>query len=617
MQPLSVFRLPPVEIHQPAFNTIEQRSLRRSSKMKAVKTCLHNTVHNRKMRRYSFWLVCATLFCLVLFFNHFTIHSISKYITKYDASKVVENTDGTKDRVRHQRSVDMPSELSLPKLNIESQNAYQDLRSDLSPSIVHYIWSKRGYFEFRHYLALKRVIDIVNPDAVFFHFTYLPETDAEQYYMWFNRIQKEVSHFVMHKINTTNELTPLTRVRLAVMLVHEYGGIYVPESSIVTGLPVSLRSFSFVSGLSSADIAVGFSDGLLIGKKRGFDRPETTDQVMSLLDLEDEHHTRVRSCCSEPQTTDGFNAGAVCINIQRPLHPKDIWFNDTQIALLGKLTMYGVSQVKPAHDAKRPIPRISHYVCVSACQITFLGYLSMLSAVYVAGFSYVYIHGPVTPSGDWWERLSKRPQFVYLYREIHESTRDGRSISESLGTNLMRLHILLKYGGVYQDANTLWTQSIPDDRFEYEAVVSPDWHTHGAWPESINHGVMMAKENSEYIRQLHTMFVTHREDPPWFVDHYLSYRIIEMQPELVFIDPHLQVKCLNHNCHPTWQPGYRSTLLQNKPGQDFTWQNETISVHWVDSFPDLNTDMVRYTSGLAIEISRFILASAGVPLNSI
>ena len=584
--------------------------------MRAMKTCFHNTLRHRKLKRSCFWVVCSVLICTVLFVNHFTILTVLKYISNYGAQKEMEdNTNIAEDIVQQYRSVQMKSELPTSKLKMASQNPYQDLRSDLSPSIVHYIWSRRGYFEFRHYLALKRVIDIVKPDAVFFHFTHLPETDTENYYTWFNRIQKKVSHFVLNKINSTTETSSLGLILHAVRLVHQYGGIYVPESSMVTRIPVSLRSFSFVSGLSSTNIALGLFDGLLVGKKQGFKRPETTSQLLFLLDTQDENHAKVAPCVPEHQIVDEFNV--LCIKMDKPLNPKDIWYNDTQISLLSRLTMYGVPIVTPFNDKKRPIPRIAHYVCAFDCEITFLGYLSMLSAIYVARFNYVYIHGPAAPVGAWWERLARRSQFVYVQREVAEWTLDGQSVPPTHVKHLMRLHILLKYGGVCQDMNTLWTQAISEELLQYEAVVSPDWHTHGAWPESINHGVMMAKPNSEYVRELHAMFVKNRQVPAWFIDHYMSYRMIELNPEVVLVDPHLQVKCVNHNCHPTWQPGYRSTVLQNRPGQIFSWQNETLSVHWVDSFPDLNADMVRYTSGMVVEISRFILAAADVQLNSL
>ena len=30
-------------------------------------------------------------------------------------------------------------------------------------------------------------------------------------------------------------------------------------------------------------------------------------------------------------------------------------------------------------------------------------------------------------------------------------------------------------------------------------------------------------------------------DSPWFADHYLSYRLIELDPTLVYLSHHLQV----------------------------------------------------------------------------
>ena len=78
-----------------------------------------------------------------------------------------------------------------------------------------------------------------------------------------------------------------------------------------------------------------------------------------------------------------------------------------------------------------------------------------------------------------------------------------------------------------------------------------------------------------------------------------------------------QVKCLNHNCHPTWHPGYRSHFLLNRPGPEFDWRKETLSVHWVDSFPELDVDQVKFTSGFIVDIAHHVLAAAGLDLNNV
>ena len=44
----------------------------------------------------------------------------------------------------------------------------------------------------------------------------------------------------------------------------------------------------------------------------------------------------------------------------------------------------------------------------------FLNFLSVLSALHVAGMRHVYVHGQVAPKGEWWEALQgENVTFVY------------------------------------------------------------------------------------------------------------------------------------------------------------------------------------------------------------
>ncbi|PVD34372.1 hypothetical protein C0Q70_05643 [Pomacea canaliculata] len=122
----------------------------------------------------------------------------------------------------------------------------------------------------------------------------------------------------------------------------------------------------------------------------------------------------------------------------------------------------------------------------------------------------------------------------------------------------------------------------------------------------------MAKKNAKYLLKLRGVLQKYRQNQYWFNDHFMAYKIIETAPEIIFLDRHLQVKCLNHNCHPTWHPNYKSGLTQNKPGGPFSWQNDTLSVHWTDTFPELDLDMVKYTSGMIVEVSRHVLQTSGI-----
>ncbi|GFO08517.1 hypothetical protein PoB_003502200 [Plakobranchus ocellatus] len=180
----------------------------------------------------------------------------------------------------------------------------------------------------------------------------------------------------------------------------------------------------------------------------------------------------------------------------------------------------------------------------------------------------------------------------------------------------MRVAILLKYGGVYCDSHVIWTNPIPEHLFKYDAVASPGWRELGAWPDSISHSTVLAKKNSEYLLKLRSLHAQNRKKRFWFVDQYLSYKLVEQHPDILLLERHLQVTCLNHNCHPTWLPGYQVPPHENPPGPAFSWQNDTLSVLW-DVFPSLELDAVKYTSGLVVDAARKVLHKAGITLQEL
>jgi hypothetical protein len=65
-------------------------------------------------------------------------------------------------------------------------------------------------------------------------------------------------------------------------------------------------------------------------------------------------------------------------------------------------------QATPSQDSA--IPRIAHTIYWRKNKddkndFRFLSFLSVLSALYVAGLQHVYVHGDVEPTAQWWEAL--------------------------------------------------------------------------------------------------------------------------------------------------------------------------------------------------------------------
>ena len=74
--------------------------------------------------------------------------------------------------------------------------------------------------------------------------------------------------------------------------------------------------------------------------------------------------------------------------VTKTIYPKDILEDNTPFGTLARVAAYGRSQVLPENSMKSPIPRIAHYVCID-CEVRFITFLSMRSAVNVAGLNKV------------------------------------------------------------------------------------------------------------------------------------------------------------------------------------------------------------------------------------
>jgi len=96
-----------------------------------------------------------------------------------------------------------------------------------------------------------------------------------------------------------------------------------------------------------------------------------------------------------------------------------------------------------------------------------------------------------------------------------------------------------------------------------------------------------------------------------------SYRVMERHPDLVHIDPHLQVLCYRAVCHPTWWPNYhdsRVNHLNPPPGTaPLDWRKDAFAFHFVTDYipPELlNPKLLLKADGIFAEIGKMILETA-------
>ena len=91
---------------------------------------------------------------------------------------------------------------------------------------------------------------------------------------------------------------------------------------------------------------------------------------------------------------------------------------------------------------------------------------------------------------------------------------------------------------------------------------------------------------------------------------------MERHPDLVHVEPHLQVICFNTLCHPTWWRNYHDqhvNHLSPPPGQlPMAWRTDTYAMHFTYPIPPelRGPRALLKGSGMHAEMGKMILEAA-------
>jgi len=109
----------------------------------------------------------------------------------------------------------------------------------------------------------------------------------------------------------------------------------------------------------------------------------------------------------------------------------------------------------------------------------------------------------------------------------------------------------------------------------------------------------------------------------WFEDNDWSwnglrqpYRIKERHPDLVLIDPHLQVICCWALCHPTWWPDYHKESIHHLNSNSIrNWRTDAYAFHWTSTPFEFRSHVNLLSKDandtMFLEIGKYVLEQAG------
>ena len=96
------------------------------------------------------------------------------------------------------------------------------------------------------------------------------------------------------------------------------------------------------------------------------------------------------------------------------------------------------------------------------------------------------------------------------------------------------------------------------------------------------------------------------------------YRVMERHPDVVHVDPHLQVICAVGYCYPTWWPDFRSDNASHTnppPGvAPLDWRKDAFAFHFTNPVPPEfhSPAALSHATGLYAEIGQMVLKASGL-----
>ena len=146
----------------------------------------------------------------------------------------------------------------------DSQPVEELLDRTYLPNTVFYIWCGKRWFEFSHYLSVKRTIDVLRPDTLIFFYEEYPVTDYWLYNTWFTELTEEYPFLRAHKLEAGDKSclkNEEANLNFAKKILAINGGTYVQNLTMITNVPKDYKKFDMIDALTSE----GF--GFLMVKK--------------------------------------------------------------------------------------------------------------------------------------------------------------------------------------------------------------------------------------------------------------------------------------------------------------------------------------------------------------
>jgi mannosyltransferase OCH1-like enzyme len=160
------------------------------------------------------------------------------------------------------------------------------------------------------------------------------------------------------------------------------------------------------------------------------------------------------------------------------------------------------------------IPNIVHFnygLAEQKEEFLFVYYIAVLSCFIINKPKKIYFHYHYEPYGPWWEKTKELVELVKVKIPTHIGSKKILHVAHR--SDILRLEILVKYGGIYLDIDTICVRSYKD--LLYNKFVMSEEYTNENEFYGLCNAIMMSEQNSEFGKCWLEKYEEHFESTNW------------------------------------------------------------------------------------------------------
>ncbi|XP_077984298.1 uncharacterized protein LOC144438944 [Glandiceps talaboti] len=501
------------------------------------------------------------------------------------------------------------------------------------PKVVHFIWLEEKPFKFHHLLALKSAFRHVRPESIWFHTNVQDmgkhgDADSEMYWKEAKLIPNfKVVPWESPKYRSATDYKNKSYIRLAVMMemLRDHGGIYLDMDVICLKSFESLRHYEFVIGRED----YGLSTSVVMARPRapflekwyewahdktkGDFEPEDAlfDAAMEFPEFVhiEEFGFRRRDHWKGPEDWGNLFYGGIDHSdnyavklhygmVEKEYNAEEIKSLRSSFGAIARLSYYASPTLAktnwhPPKNAKNIVPNIIHYVWFTPHEFKFHHFLGAKSTVHIQKADRILFHTDAEPVGFWWDEFKRiaGPLLEIVHRDQPTEVFGHGVGNIPHKSDISRMQILLEYGGIYLDSDTIITKKL-DPLFIYP-------YSMGMEIVGLNNGVIMSAPNSTFMNIYYNSYKFF-DDAQWNWNSVMEpYRLAAEHPDHI----HIETTGLSR---PHWTDWWDMRRIWRHEGK-LDWSH-VFAIHWIYSYhgDEHNPEEIRCFDDNFGEVARLI-----------